>query len=144
MSDNLQGFRELSRKLQELGSLEGGKILKSGCTLAGTPVVRRARTLIPVGADAHRTYKGRMVAPGFAKRSIAKVAVLGRTRSIAWCMISVRPEAWYAVHFVELGTSKQPKQPWLVPAFRQTQQEQIERLGATIRRKILTVAAKRS
>jgi hypothetical protein len=35
-------------------------------------------------------------------------------------MLGVRPEAFYAVQFIELGTSKIPKRPWLEPAFRQS------------------------
>ena len=33
-------------------------------------------------------------------------------------MVGVRPEAFYAVSFIELGTSSIPKRPWLEPAFR--------------------------
>jgi hypothetical protein len=32
--------------------------------------------------------------------------------------VGVQKEAFYAVQFLELGTSKIPKRPWLEPAFR--------------------------
>jgi len=35
-------------------------------------------------------------------------------------MLGVRPEAFYAIQFIELGTSKIPKRPWLEPAFRKS------------------------
>ena len=142
MSAELKGYRELSKQLQALGAAVGGKTLRSATLLATTPVMREARRRIPVGVDAHKTYKGRVVAPGFAKRSIARKAFLSRDKSTAYCIVGVKPEAYYALQFVEMGTSKQSAQPWLEPAFRATQDEQIERLGANLRKKILAAVKK--
>ena len=138
----IEGGEELHRKLIALGSLEGGKVLRAAAHAAGVPIMREARARIPTNDRSYlkKTYKGRKVAPGFAKRSIAKRVKLSADKSSATVSVGVRREAFYAVNFVELGTSKQGSQPWLRPAARLTRREQIARLGDTIRRKIVAVA----
>lgn len=138
----VEGARELQSKIMELGKLEGGKVLRAATLMATTPVRAQARKNIPVGVDAHRTYKGRLVAPGFAKRNIARKAYLSYDKSTARALVGVNAEAFYALQFVELGTSKQQKQPWLEPAFRATQHEQIDKFGDAVRAKILKIAAR--
>lgn len=142
----IEGLRELDRKIRELGSLEGGKVLKQAANLATTPVVKAARARIPVSdrESLATTYTGRKVAPGFAKRSIAKKTFLRRDRRSAIALVGVKPEAFYALQYVELGTSKQPKQPWLEPSFRETQDAQIAAFGAAVERKLLLIAKRKA
>lgn len=141
----MKGFDELHRKLIALGQLEGGKVLRAAATQATTPVVNEARSRIPVREveTLAKTYTGRKVAPGFAKRSIAKKVILVKDKSRAYSLVGVKPEAYYATQYVELGTSKQRKQPWLAPSFRGSRPVMISRLGNVIDRKIKAIAKKK-
>ncbi|WP_133164203.1 HK97-gp10 family putative phage morphogenesis protein [Solimonas fluminis] len=143
MSGALDGVAQLMRQLEELGLAANGKALRAAVRAGSRPVVKRAKQLIPEGADAHRTYRGRLVTPGFAKRSIRTVTKLSRDKQKASVAIGVRAEAFYATQFVELGTSRQAPQPWLRPAMEQTQQEQLAALGDSLKKTIEKAAKKK-
>lgn len=136
----LEGVGQLTKRLDELGKLEDGKALRRGVAAGGRVVVKRAQALIPKGVDAHRTYKGRLVAPGFASRNIRSVTSLSKDKQKATVRIGVRNEAFYAVNFVEIGTSKMGKQPWLRPAFQSTLDAQQNALADSLRKSILKAA----
>lgn len=138
----LEGVADLTKQLDALGKLEDGKALRRGVAAGGRVVVARAKALIPKGVDAHRTYKGRLVAPGFASRSIRSVTSLSKDKQKATVKIGVRNEAFYAVNFVEIGTSKMPRQPWLRPAFQSTLDAQQKALADSLRKSILQAAKK--
>jgi hypothetical protein len=88
----------------------------------------------------HKTYKGRIVTPGFAARSIRIKSVRTRDRGVGIALLGVKPEAYYALQFVELGTSKQPARPWLTTAFDHTRSEQLDSLKASLRRSLKRAA----
>lgn len=118
MTEQIRGLNELQRKLRQLGPAVGGKTLRSAGLAALLPAFRAAQNTIPVGDHSgRRTYLGRIVGPGFSKRSIRRKVVLSRDKQFIKAMLGVDPEAFTAVSFLELGTSKMAKQPWLVPAF---------------------------
>lgn len=104
MANELIGVEELTRKLNRLDSKLAAKSLRSSLFKATTPVVRQMQSRIPVGTDAHRTYKGRLVVPGFARRSVKRLTgkkFLNRGRiSVA---IGVKAEAYYAIRFYDQG-----------------------------------------
>ena len=130
---SISGYKELSAQLRAMGAAAGGQALKSAAFSSMKPALQAAQAAAP---EAHppygpyatrttpldpypkKTYKGRRVAPGFARRSVAIRAFLARTRDFVKVALGVRSEAFYAVQFIELGTSKVPKRPWLEPAFR--------------------------
>ena len=136
----LEGVAELSRKLDLLPKKASGSILRKAVRFAAKPVIDSAKANIPQGVDSHKTYKGRVVAPGFAKRSIRLVVKGSKDGKAAFGSIGVRREAFYAVNFVELGTSKQAKQEWLRPALRDTESQQVTRLAEKLRVEIQKVA----
>jgi HK97 gp10 family phage protein len=133
----LEGVAELSKQLDALGRLEDGKAIRAAVRAGMTPALRAAKQNIPTGTKEHRTYKGRLVAPGFAKRSIVLITSLSKDKQKATAIIGVKAEAFYAIQFVEMGTSKMAAQPWLRPAFYDTRQEQEEALAAALRKAIL-------
>lgn len=141
----VQGLKELQRKLHELGALEGGKVLRSAAGLALNPAMKQARARIPTNDRDYlqKTYKGRKVSPGFAKRNIAKKTRISRDKSTVWADLGVKSEAFYAINFVELGTSKQRRQPWLEPSFRRNRETMVAKIRDAVRRKILLIAKKR-
>ena len=125
----VEGFKELSNQLSKMGAAAGGKALRSAAMSSMLPALRAAQASAPVGnppfeggKDPYpvRTYKGRLRTPGFAKRNIARKSKLSRDRRTATVMLGVKPEAFYAIQFIELGTSRIAKRPWLEPAFRRS------------------------
>ena len=152
----LAGVKELTSKLNELGAKLGAKALRKAALLSMTPVVRAARLRAPVGTEAHRTYKGNLVAPGFAKRSVRKDAKIVDGKAVA--RVGVKPEAFYALipetgpHRVttrrKAGQSGEhpirpytiPRHSWLTDAFESQQQAVKMKLAAELKKQIAKVA----
>lgn len=143
MSDNLQGTADLDRKLGLLKESMRGNILRSAVRAGIKPAKLRAVSLIPKGGVPHRTYKGRLVGPGFASRNIRVITTVSADRNKASAIMGVRREAFYATQFVETrkGKSKDKGRPWLEPAMRQTQSEQLAALSAQLKKRIDAVSS---
>lgn len=138
------GYRELNRKLNAMGRAPAGKALRSAAMTAMLPALRTAQAFAPHADPPYgpyegiskstgrpwksgvkdpypvRTYKGRLRTPGFASRNVARKSRISRDKTQVTVMLGVKPEAFYAVSFSELGTSRTPPKPWLEPAFRQS------------------------
>lgn len=155
---SISGYRELSAQLQAMGAAVGGQALKSAAHASMKPAVEAAQAAAPEANPPYgpyatrttpldpypkKTYKGRLVAPGFARRSVAIRTSLARTRDFVKVALGVRREAFYAVQFIELGTSKIPKRPWLEPAFRGAVQAVNTRLQERLKALIDRAAQKR-
>lgn len=125
------GFKDLSRQLSRLGAAAGGKALRNAANRSMLPALKAARTAAPVASppyvyDGHapvdpyprKTYKGRLVSPGFTARSVTRRSFLSRDRKTAVVILGVKPEAFYSLIFGEFGTSRQAAAPWLEPSFR--------------------------
>lgn len=103
MPEQLHGLRELEAKLEKLGQKVGAKALRSAALKATTPVIRIMRNRIPKGSTWHRTYKKRIVGPGFASRSIRRISKFDKRTGTASVSIGVRAEAFYAIQFIDQG-----------------------------------------
>lgn len=126
------GYKELSRQLSRMGRAVGGRAFRSAGLSAMLPALREAQSSAPVGNPPYeysgtskdpypvRTYKGRLRTPGFASRNVARKAQLSSDGRSVRVMLGVKPEAFYAISFVEFGTSRTPKRPWLEPAFKRS------------------------
>lgn len=141
MTAELEGLNELSKQLSKLGSAAGGKALRSAAMRSTLPVVKTAKARAPIGGFPHFTHKGRLVGPGFLRRSVARKSRLSPDKRTATVLIGVRPEAFYGVQFLELGTSKIRKQPWLTDAL-ESQQNTVVSLLSDILKKNIEKAAK--
>lgn len=117
----LKGAADLDRKLAALGNVAASKVMRGAMRAAMNEAKKEAEGSVPVGTVTHRTYRGRLVAPGFAKRNLRVVVVRDKSGAPLRALLGVRREAFYAVQFLELGTSKMPANPWLVPAFERAQ-----------------------
>lgn len=122
----LEGFADLSRKLSELGAATGGKALRSALFTASLPALRSIQAAAPVGTKAHRTYKGRLVAPGFLKRNIRRKSLLSRNKEFAIVLIGPAQEAFYS-QFIEKGKKGYSAHPFIEPAFASSQDAVLQR-----------------
>lgn len=140
MAKELQGAAELIRQLRALGEAVEKKALRAATKAAIRPAMTKAKSMVPVGTVIHKTYKGRVVTPGFAARQLKIKSVRTRNSGIGIALLGVSKEAYYALQFVELGTSKQPPQPWLSRAFEATQDQQLTALSDALKRALLRAA----
>lgn len=136
MAELIVGMAELNKKLQALGPAAGGKALRNAVGFSMTPVRAEFKKRIPKGTRAHKTYKGRVVAPGFASRNITKSTRMSRDKKTVRGVVGVRSEAFYLVQFVELGTSKMRAQPTLRPSFKAKKVEVVKRLQTKLKQNI--------
>ena len=137
---DIVGFKELSRQLDKLGdAVQAGKTLRRAALSSMLPALRAAQVAAPVGDPPYESgdpypvtsYTGRLRTPGFAKRNVARKAYVDNNGVVV--LLGVKPEAFYAVQFIELGTSKIPKRPWLRPSFRASIGAVDSRLRARLR-----------
>lgn len=133
---SVEGMKELSLKLSKLQRNAGGKILRSAAMSATLPVLRAAQANVPKGTEAHKTYKGRLVGPGFASRNVRRRSRLSKDKTRVFVSIGVSKEAFYTALFLELGTRYIQKKPWLRPALRDNQKEVVKRFSAIMKKKI--------
>ena len=136
----VEGEIALSKKLAELGHAAGGKALRGAVSYALTPVKQEYQRRIPKGTRTHKTYKGRVVAPGFASRNIVKSAKMTRDKTKVQGKIGVRAEAFYITQFSELGTSKQRARPELRKSFRAKRGAMLDRLNDKLEKNIKKAA----
>ena len=134
------GLKELEKKLAKLGRVAGGKALRSAAMTSTLPLLKEAKETIPVGTVPHKTYKGRLVAPGFGKRSLARKAKLSKDKSFVKVMVGVKPEAFYVIQFFEFGTSTIPANPWLTRAYDKTHKDVEKRFSKRLQKSILKAA----
>lgn len=144
MTATLEGTRELSRQLAELGKATSGRVLKAAVGEAMLPTFRQALSTVPVGTRPHRTYKGRMVEPGFAQQNLRLKTWVSRDKSAAAAMVGVAPEAYYVLQFIELGTSRIPAAPWLTPAFESNKDAGVRIIAQEMRTRIERIARRRA
>lgn len=95
------GVDKLIKDFEKIEAATSAKLMRNAAVSATNPVVRKMKAAAPIGSDGHFTYKGRLVAPGFLKRSIAKESKLKGGR--ATVTIGVKKEAFYGVAFLDDG-----------------------------------------
>jgi len=134
----MDGYKELMRKFDKLNAAGQAKALRAGVRAGGNVVKKEARSRIPVGDKAHRTYRGNLVAPGFARRSIKVYTFVDKRKGTVYALVGVRAQAFYAVQFVELerGKSNRKGKPWLRPAFDSTTGKQVSEVGRRLKETI--------
>jgi HK97 gp10 family phage protein len=140
----LEGARELSRQLAELGVAVQGRVLRASVKEAMLPTFRRALSTVPVGTVPHKTYKGQTVEPGFAQQHLQLKTWLSKDKSAAAAMVGVSPEAYYVLQFIEIGTSKFPAAPWLTPAFEASKDAAVQQITQEMRTRIERIAKRRA
>jgi HK97 gp10 family phage protein len=117
VTGNVVGLKELSDKLTRLETATAIKALRSAAFAATTLTKKKMEAAAPKGKKVHRTYKGRLVAPGFLSRSvIRKTRVDKRTGKVS-VSIGVKREAFYGVTFFDKGAGKLKAHHWFKKVF---------------------------
>lgn len=96
MPEQIVGARAVLDKLRKLDRRIGGRLITSALRKATTPTQRQMKALAPVGKSVHRTFKGRLVAPGFLRRSIKRRVRTDKRTGNKVLDFGVRSEAFYA------------------------------------------------
>lgn len=144
MSTALEGVAELTAKLTDLGAKVAAKELRGSVKVALEVALHAARSNIPIGTQAHMTYRGRLVTAGFAAQSLHIETRLDKRSGGAVAMLGVSAEAFYALQFIELGTSKFAASPWLRPAFAASEDAMLQDLASEMRKRVERIAKKRA
>ena len=138
----LSGFDELNRALKQLAPRKQRNAIRNAARAAVQPTKRRAEALVPRGTRAHRTYRGRLVAPGFASRNINVNTKASRDGSLIDATVGTRKEAFYVRQFLEVGTKYVDEQRWLRPAYEATRGTMVNLFKQQLREKIIAQAKK--
>jgi HK97 gp10 family phage protein len=135
------GMKELDAKLSELASDVETAAVRGALRSSLKIAMEAARASVPQGSRTHRTYLGRLVAPGFAARSLRMIVGRPNKGSIR-AVLGVRAEAFYAIQFIEKGTAKIPARPWLEPAFASSKDAMVRKYTDFLNRRIRKIARK--
>jgi len=137
----ISGMAGLKAALEELKTGAAKSAMRKAGKAAAEVIRAEAEANAPIGDIAHKTYKGRIVPPGFLSRHVfAKASYRSRT-GVLRIRIGPGKEAFYGSQFVELGTSRMPKKPWLVPAMVNKRKEAEEIFVGALRAAILKAVA---
>jgi len=142
-AEGLIGYSELNRQLKNLDPRKQANAIRNAVRAAMKPIEQEAKATVPTGTVPHKTYKGRLVAPGFASRSIVRLANSSPDRAAFFGVVGVRAEAFYAVQFWEWGSYGRERTPWLSNAFDRRRKESTEMLRRELKKKIIDQALKK-
>jgi HK97 gp10 family phage protein len=132
----LEGVPELTAALNELGVKLAAKQLVGTVKDAMAEAEHRARARLPQGTEPHKTYRGRLVSPGYAISTLHVEAKLDKRTGSAVALLGVGREAFYAAIFVELGTVHSPAQPWLRPSFEDSEEPMLQQIGRSLKDRV--------
>lgn len=113
------GIDELLAKMDKIALSVQPKIVAQSLRAAMTPMLKDARANAPKGSKLHRSYKGRLLAPGFLKQNIKLKKLKRRDKTVQAYGIWAQKEAFYG-GFVEegvAGTTSVTPNPWLGKAY---------------------------
>jgi len=116
VDEKVIGVGDLLQKFESLKTNVARGALRTATRKAAKIVAAEAESRAPQGTELHKTYKGRVVAPGFLSRNVKVKMWYDTARAAVGASIGVAKEAFYGTQFLEIGTSKIPKRPWLVPS----------------------------
>ncbi len=142
MPSALEGVSDLTAQLVDLGAKIAAKELRGTVGSVMEIAEHRARSLIPQGDEPHFTYKGRLVSGGYAISTLHVETSFNKRTGSAVALLGVGREAFYAVQFVELGTSDMPARPWLRPAFEGSADPMLRAIAGELKDRIEAVQAR--
>jgi HK97 gp10 family phage protein len=144
MASQLEGVKDLTAQITELGAKLAAKELRGTVKAAIAEAEHKARARIPQGTEPHITYRGRLVSPGFALSTLHVEVGLNKKTGAAVASLGVGREAFYAALFVELGTARMPARPWLRPSFEESEDDMLRSIADELRQRVERIARKRA
>jgi hypothetical protein len=141
---NTDGFADLSKALRELDPRKQVNAIRNALRASLKETKKTAERLAPVGERSHKTYKGRLVAPGFAKRNININTRVSRDKYRINATIGTKNEAFYIRQWLEKGNPGRGivAQPWLRPAYEIHRTQMTNEFKIQLREKIIAQAKK--
>ncbi len=121
----VQGFEELSRKLQQLPDKVINKVVQSATTSAIREGAKEIRKSAPKGQEPSTPQKKYGYKPLRKSIKVKRLKPLDRYERAA--KIDTGDAFWAT--FYELGTSKQPARPFFANAFRRSEARMIAKLA---------------
>ena len=153
----LEGVGELTAKLRELSDPKAtAQTLRASVREPMKRVMIKAKQNLLIispgnisarakkGTLTHKTYQGNVVEAGFAQKSVRMITKVSKDKQQAEAILGVRKEAYYALQFFELGSSKTPQQPWLQPAFRSSENAMLQGIADTMKKRMERIAKQRA
>lgn len=101
MTDNVDGYDAIAGKLRRLDRKLGVRLINSELRKATTPTQRKMRAAAPVGRVLHKSYRGRLLAPGYLKRSLKRRVKRVRKTGNQAVDFGVTREGYYAKFYAE-------------------------------------------
>lgn len=145
MASRLEGADTALAALQALSDVQSAQVLRSAVRAAGQPILDEMRIRVPSpgkGTELHRTYKGRLVAPGFLSRNLRFVVTRIKKAGAIDGIFGVRKEAFYGLTFVERGTVKMAAHKWFVVSIEAAAERSVKIFGDTITARLKAIASK--
>lgn len=143
MAEEIEGFKQLDRRLRKLTNPRDARnAIRAGLNRGLNPVVKTARENAPKGESGHKTYKGRIVSPGFLSRSIKKKlkieggSIVGRVGMIKDAFYG----AFFETGFKAGGKTEVPADPWLKPSLTKNSRAAIQGFVEGVQRRIKKIA----
>jgi hypothetical protein len=152
----LAGAKELDAQLMALGADLAPKLLRASLGEALKPTLGLWRAAMREGTRMHKTYKGRLVAPGFSRRNSTVLTQVARDGSRASATVGAKDEAFYNLLFIETtgfrggrGNRRQrtgakvAPDPKLEPAFKATRSVMLSSFTAALKKRIDRAVARK-
>ena len=134
-SIKIEGIKELEKKLRELQGDAAIKTIRKSMVYATRPTRTEMKAAAPVSTAAHRTYKKRLVTPGFLSRSIRAKTYI--EDGVIVQKIGVEDEAFYGVQFHdEIATGQARPKRWFKNTFIKNTQNIIDRMVFFMKKEI--------
>ncbi|MCP4366337.1 MAG: hypothetical protein GY800_13720 [Planctomycetes bacterium] len=138
---NVEGLKELGEKLARIERATAIKSMRNACMAATLPVVKEMKAAAPKGNKVHRTYKGRLVAPGFLSRSVIRKTRVNKQTGAVSVRLGVKREAFYGVNFLDQGTKKIAGREWFVSRFEKNAGKMVATFKERLAKKIKQATA---
>lgn len=117
----VHGAAEIERAMKELGQQAANRIARSALNRGGTPIVKRAKDLVPVNT-------------GELKKAISKRLRRQRRGSDKQTLvIGIENPTSRRAHFTEFGTANSAASPFLRPAMDETQATVVQTMTDAMR-----------
>ena len=134
---NLTGFKEMAKKLRDLGPRVGRKHLRAATSKGAAVIRKKARELAPVDTGEMRKdiQQKRERTSGDHVASYSVYTRSGKRSRLSGKARNVDKDSFYW-KFQEFGTAKQAPQPFMRPAFESEKENAVDVLGAELDKRI--------